>query len=85
MDVDTVIMAIGYSANTLALAQATGIDVDRRGRIAADRETGATSRPGVFAGGDIATGPATVVQAMGSGRRAAAAIHRYLTSLAPAH
>jgi glutamate synthase (NADPH/NADH) small chain len=85
MDVDTVIMAIGYSANTLALAQATGIEVDRRGRIAADRETGATSRPGVFAGGDIASGPATVVQAMGSGRRAAAAIHRYLTSLAPAH
>jgi glutamate synthase (NADPH/NADH) small chain len=81
MDVDTVVMAIGYSANTLALAKATGIELGRRGRIAADRETGATSRPGVFAGGDIVTGPATVVQAMGAGRRAAASIHSYLTTL----
>jgi glutamate synthase (NADPH/NADH) small chain len=81
-DVDTVVMAIGYSANILALAKATDIEVDRRGRIAAHRETGATSRPGVFAGGDIVTGPATVVQAMGAGRRGAASIHRHLTGLA---
>jgi len=85
MDVDTVVMAVGYSANTLAVANATGVEVDRRGRIATNRETGATSRQGVFAGGDIVTGPATVVQAMGAGRRAAAAIHAYLTTLTAAH
>ena len=79
VDVDTVVMAIGYSANTLVLAEATGIELDRRGRILADPETGAARRPGVFAGGDIVTGPATVVQAMGAGRRGAAGIHRYLT------
>lgn len=78
MDIETVITAIGFSANTLALAKATGIETDRRGRIQIDPETGATSREGVFAGGDIVTGPATVIAAMGAGRKAAAAIHRYL-------
>jgi glutamate synthase (NADPH/NADH) small chain len=80
MEVDTVVTAIGFSANTLALAKATGIETDRRGRIQVDPETGAASREGVFAGGDIVTGPATVIEAMGAGRKAAAAIHSYLES-----
>lgn len=84
MEVDTVITAIGFSANTLALAQAVGIETDRRGRVLIDAETGATSRQGVFAGGDIVRGPATVIQAMGDGRQAAAAIHRYLQTKAAA-
>ncbi len=82
MEIDTVVTAIGFSANTLALAEATGIETDRRGRIQIDPETGATSREGVFAGGDIVTGPATVIEAMGAGRKAAAAVRSYLESKA---
>jgi glutamate synthase (NADPH/NADH) small chain len=80
IEVDTVAMAIGYSANTLAVAEGASLDADRRGRIVVDEETGATSREGVFAGGDITTGAATVVEAMRAGRKAAAAIDRYLQS-----
>jgi glutamate synthase (NADPH/NADH) small chain len=59
--------------------QATaGLAVDRHGCIVADPGTGATSRPGVFAGGDITTGAATVILAMGAGRRAATAIDAYV-------
>jgi glutamate synthase (NADPH/NADH) small chain len=75
---DTVIYALGTQANPLVSRSAPGLATDTRGHIIVDAESQATSLPGVFAGGDIVTGGATVVLAMGAGRRAAAAIVRYL-------
>lgn len=72
-----VIMALGTSPNPLIKHTTAGLETDRRGCITAD-ENGATTRPGVFAGGDAVTGAATVILAMGAGRRAAAAIDAYL-------
>ena len=77
MDVDTVIMAIGTSPNPLIKSTTAGLDTQRWGGIVAD-EHGATSRPGVFAGGDAVTGAATVILAMGAGKKAAAAIDEYI-------
>ncbi|MGB9793321.1 MAG: FAD-dependent oxidoreductase, partial [Thermacetogeniaceae bacterium] len=78
MEVDTVIMAIGQGPNPLIPQTTPGLKVNRRGNIVVDEETCRTSREGVFAGGDIVTGAATVIQAMGAGKRAARAIHEYL-------
>lgn len=78
LDCDVVIMALGTSPNPLIKETTQGLDTDRRGCITADPD-GATTRPGVFAGGDAVTGAATVIMAMGAGRRAARAIHRYLS------
>ena len=75
---DTVIMAIGTTPNPLIRTTTEGIAFTERGCVVTD-EAGATSRPGVFAGGDAVTGAATVISAMGAGKRAAAAIHRYLS------
>ena len=75
--VDAVIMALGTSPNPLIAKTTKGLETERHGCIVAD-ESGATSRPGVFAGGDAVTGAATVILAMGAGRRAAAAIDAYL-------
>lgn len=75
---DTVIMALGTSPNPLIKHTTKGLETDRRGCIVAS-EDGATTRPGVFAGGDAVTGAATVILAMGAGRRAARAIHEYLS------
>ena len=75
--VDEVIMALGTSPNPLIAGTTKGLETERHGCIVAD-ESGATSRPGVFAGGDAVTGAATVILAMGAGRRAAAAIDAYL-------
>jgi glutamate synthase (NADPH/NADH) small chain len=75
---DTAIAAIGSRAHPLVPEATPDLNVSRRGYVAID-ESGATSKPGVFAGGDIVTGSATVIQAMGAGRRAAESIHRYLT------
>jgi glutamate synthase (NADPH/NADH) small chain len=75
---DTVIVAIGSGQNPLITSAVPGLKVDGRGRIAVDGETMETSLPGVFAGGDIVQGAATVILAMGDGRRAAAAINSYL-------
>ena len=80
LDVDTVIVAIGQGPNTLFTQSAPEVATDRRGYIIADCETGATSAEGLYAGGDIVTGAATVIAAMGAGRRAAAAIDQYLRS-----
>ena len=80
LDVDTVIMAIGQGPNPLVQQTTKGLDVNRRGNIVADAETGATSREGVFAGGDVVTGAATVILAMGAGKKAAAAMDDYLKS-----
>ena len=74
---DTVIMSLGTSPNPLIAKTTKGLETTRRGCIVAD-ENGATTRPGVFAGGDAVTGAATVILAMGAGRKAAAAIHEYI-------
>ncbi len=74
---DVVIMALGTSPNPLLAATTAGLKTDRRGCLVAD-EQGVTTREGVFAGGDAVTGAATVILAMGAGRRAAAAIDRYV-------
>ena len=79
IETDTVIMSLGTSPNPLIARTTEGLETNRRGCIVAD-ENGATSRPGVFAGGDAVTGAATVILAMGAGRKAAAAIHEYLTN-----
>ena len=83
LDVDIVVVAIGTSANPLVASTTDGLDTNRWGYIVADEETGRTTRPGVFAGGDIVTGAATVILAMGAGRKAAQAIHEYVMSLEP--
>ena len=74
---DVVIMALGTSPNPLLSATTPGLETDRRGCLVAD-EAGSTTREGVFAGGDAVTGAATVILAMGAGRRAAEAIDRYI-------
>ncbi len=79
--VDTVIMAVGTGANPLVSQSTKNLVVDKKKYIVADEQTGRTSRTGVYAGGDIVTGSATVISAMGAGRKAAAAMHDYLTGL----
>ena len=74
---DVVVMALGTSPNPLLASTTAGLETTRRGCIAAD-EHGATSRKGVFAGGDAVTGAATVILAMGAGRKAARAIDEYI-------
>ena len=74
------VIAVGTSANPIVQSTTPGLATDKRGYIQADGATQRTSRKGVFAGGDIVTGSATVILAMGAGRRAATSIHEYLTS-----
>ena len=78
MPCDVVIMALGTSPNPLIASTTAGLETTRRGCLVADEEYGATTRPGVFAGGDTVTGAATVILAMGAGRKAALGIDRYL-------
>lgn len=78
IDCDAVIMALGTSPNPLIKQTTSGLETDRRGCIVADEE-GRTPRRGVFAGGDAVTGAATVILAMGAGRKAARSIHQYLS------
>jgi glutamate synthase (NADPH/NADH) small chain len=78
LDVDMVIMAIGQGPNPLLIRTTSDLEVNKWGNIKADEETGKTSKKGVFAGGDIVTGAATVILAMGAGRKAAMAIDQYL-------
>ena len=77
MDVDTVIMAIGRTPNPIIQQTTEGLQVTKWGTIVTD-ENGKTSIQGVYAGGDIVTGQATVISAMGAGKKAAKAIHQYL-------
>ena len=79
IETDTVIMSLGTSPNPLIAKTTAGLETTRRGCLVAD-ENGATTRPGVFAGGDAVTGAATVILAMGAGRKAAAAIDAYIKS-----
>ncbi|MBP8743898.1 MAG: bifunctional dihydroorotate dehydrogenase B NAD binding subunit/NADPH-dependent glutamate synthase [Syntrophorhabdus sp.] len=78
IDVDVVIVAIGQGPNPILTQSGAGLELKKSGNIVADPETGKTSRKGVFAGGDIVTGAATVILAMGAGRKAAAAMDEYL-------
>lgn len=79
IECDVVVMALGTSPNPLLAATTTGLETNRRGCVVAD-ENGATTRRGVFAGGDAVTGAATVILAMGAGRKAARAIDEYVKS-----
>lgn len=78
IDVETVVIAIGQSPNPLIKATTPGLETQKWGGIIVDEQTGATSKPGVYAGGDVVTGAATVILAMGAGKKAAAAIDEYL-------
>jgi homotetrameric NADPH-dependent glutamate synthase len=78
LECDTVIYALGTNANPIITKSTPGLSLNKWGYIVADDYTQATSVPGVFAGGDIVTGGATVILAMGAGRRAAKAIGAYL-------
>ena len=79
LDCDMAVVAIGAGANPLLPTQTPGLELNKRGYIVADLETGKTTKPRVWAGGDIVTGSATVILAMGAGRKAANSIHEYLT------
>jgi glutamate synthase (NADPH/NADH) small chain len=79
MDTDLVIVAVGSGANPLLTQSTPDMDLNKWGYIVADLETGKTTKKGVWAGGDIVTGAATVILAMGAGRKAADSIHQYLT------
>ena len=75
------VVAIGTGANPLIAQTTPDLAMNRWGYIEADEQTGATSKPGVFAGGDIVRGAATVILAMGDGRQAAEAMHQYVMGL----
>jgi glutamate synthase (NADPH/NADH) small chain len=75
---DVVVIAIGTSPNPMIFKGSEGLDQNKKGTVVADEETGATSKCGVFAGGDVVTGAATVISAMGAGKKAAKAIDEYL-------
>lgn len=79
ISIDTAVIAIGQTPNPLIRKTTSGLDTDKRGCIITD-EQGATSKPFVYAGGDVVTGAATVILAMGAGKKAAAAIHKELQS-----
>ncbi|HUL23016.1 MAG TPA: NADPH-dependent glutamate synthase [Thermodesulfobacteriota bacterium] len=78
LECDMAVVAIGAGANPLLPTQTPGLELNKRGYIVADLETGKTAKPGVWAGGDIVTGSATVILAMGAGRKAANSIHEFL-------
>ncbi len=78
MEVDTVVVALGTTPNPLVPTTTTGLETTKRGTVVADEETGKTTKPGVWAGGDVVTGAATVISAMGAAKTAAASIDAYL-------
>jgi glutamate synthase (NADPH/NADH) small chain len=79
LECDLAVIAVGAGANPLLTQSTAGLDLNKWGYIIADPETGKTTKKGVWAGGDIVTGQATVILAMGAGRKAADSIHDYLT------
>jgi glutamate synthase (NADPH/NADH) small chain len=81
LPMDAIVCAIGNGPNPLIPATTPGLEVGKKGNIVADEETGKTSRDTIWAGGDIVTGAATVILAMGAGRKAARSMHEYLSSL----
>ncbi len=80
IECDAVVMSLGTSPNPLISSTTKGLDINKRRCIVTDAETGATSKPGVFCGGDAATGAATVILAMGAGKAAAKGIDEYIKS-----
>ncbi len=80
IECDTVIMSLGTSPNPLISSTTKGLEINRRQCIVATEDTGATSKKGVYAGGDAVTGAATVILAMGAGKAAAKGIHEYLSA-----
>jgi glutamate synthase (NADPH/NADH) small chain len=78
LDIDTAIIALGTRPNPVIPSTTPGLDLTKQGTIVTDHTTGRTSRTGVWCGGDMATGSATVISAMGAGKRAAADIDRFL-------
>ncbi len=78
MDVDTVVIAIGQTPNPLIPRTTEGLETTKWGTIVVNDETGETTKKAVYAGGDIVSGAATVISAMGAGKRAAQSIHEYL-------
>ena len=80
LELDTVIMSLGTSPNPLISSTTKGLEINKRKCIVADEEKGATSKDGVFAGGDAVTGAATVILAMGAGKAAAKGIDEYIKS-----
>ena len=83
IDVDTVIYALGTTANPIIAQTTPGLGTNKWGYIEIDERTGMTTVPGVFAGGDIVTGAATVILAMGAGKRAAQGMLEYMGVLTP--
>jgi glutamate synthase (NADPH/NADH) small chain len=81
VEADTAVLALGYWPDPILGETTTGLQTRNYGLVVIDKETGATSRSGVFAGGDAVTGPDLVVTAMVAGRKAAAGIHAYLNQL----
>jgi glutamate synthase (NADPH/NADH) small chain len=79
LECDMAIIAVGAGANPLLTKSTNGLELNKWGYIITDEETGKTTKKGVWAGGDIVTGSATVILAMGAGRKAADSIHQYLT------
>jgi glutamate synthase (NADPH) small chain len=79
IDVDTVVVAVGTMANPIVPATTPGLETNRKGYIVTKDDAGLTSREAVYAGGDIVTGSATVILAMGAGKKAARAIHEHLS------
>ena len=78
MDVDTVIIAIGQTPNPLIQRTTEGLETTKWGTIVVNEETGAATKEGVYAGGDVVSGAATVISAMGAGKKAAQGIHEYI-------
>jgi glutamate synthase (NADPH/NADH) small chain len=78
MDIDTAIIAIGQTPNPIIQRTTEGLETTRYGTIVAKEESGQTTKEGVYAGGDVVSGAATVISAMGAGKRAARSIHQYL-------
>lgn len=79
INVDTVVVSVGTMANPIVPSTTPGLETNRWGYIVTKGDSGETTREGVYAGGDIVTGSATVILAMGAGRQAAKAIHEYLS------
>jgi len=79
VDVDTVVVAVGTTANPIVPATTPNLETNKWGYIINEGWIGLTSREGIYAGGDIVTGSATVILRMGAGRKAANAIHEYLS------
>jgi glutamate synthase (NADPH/NADH) small chain len=78
LDIDTVVVAIGQTPNPLIQQTTKGLEITKSGTIVVDEKTGKTSLDGVYAGGDVVSGAATVISAMGAGKRAARSIHQLL-------